>query len=207
MLTSDVTGVILAGGRSSRMGTDKAQLRVGQISLLERSARAQLPLVDEILILGSAPQPFTDDALSATVTWVEEELPFQGPVAALCLAAEFLTKPWVLVLPCDLAFPERAAAYLLAEGRRRASADADADAAPDAIIAQDGDGRTQWLTGLFRTAAIREKFLALPSTDVSVRAALEGLALATLAPPAGENRIWEDMDTPEDFQRVQEELS
>ena len=75
------------------------------------------------------------------------------------------------------------------------------------VIAQDGDGRTQWLTGLFRTAAIREKFLALPSTDVSVRAALEGLTLATLAPPAGENRIWEDMDTPEDFQRVQEELS
>jgi molybdopterin-guanine dinucleotide biosynthesis protein A len=48
----DITGVILAGGRSSRMGRDKAMLKVAGISLFERILRVMQDLFSNVLIAG-----------------------------------------------------------------------------------------------------------------------------------------------------------
>jgi molybdopterin-guanine dinucleotide biosynthesis protein A len=48
----DVTGVILAGGESSRMGMDKAVLKVAGVSLFERILRVMQDLFSDVLIAG-----------------------------------------------------------------------------------------------------------------------------------------------------------
>src|SRR5919206_4980491 len=47
------TGVILAGGRSRRMGRDKLPLKVGKSTLLDRVHRALASHCGEILIVGA----------------------------------------------------------------------------------------------------------------------------------------------------------
>jgi len=48
----DVTGVILAGGRSTRMGRDKATLEIGGISLFENILRVMQEFFPQIIIAG-----------------------------------------------------------------------------------------------------------------------------------------------------------
>ena len=56
-LYRDVTGVILAGGRSRRMGKDKAMLEMGGVSLFDRALRMMRGLFAEVLIAGDRKDP------------------------------------------------------------------------------------------------------------------------------------------------------
>ena len=53
-----IPGVILAGGRSSRMGQDKARLRLGGASLLTRAARRLRPQVSTLAVNANDPVAF-----------------------------------------------------------------------------------------------------------------------------------------------------
>jgi len=50
-----VPGVVLAGGLSSRMGADKAQVRLGGVPLLERALRRLAPQVSSLAISSNDP--------------------------------------------------------------------------------------------------------------------------------------------------------
>ena len=51
----DVTGVVLAGGKSRRMGTDKARLELAGQSLFERSLELLQSFFATIIIAGDRP--------------------------------------------------------------------------------------------------------------------------------------------------------
>jgi molybdopterin-guanine dinucleotide biosynthesis protein A len=51
-LRNDVTGIILAGGRSRRMGRDKATLEMEGVTLFDRALRMMRVLFTEVLIAG-----------------------------------------------------------------------------------------------------------------------------------------------------------
>lgn len=193
----DYCGLILAGGRSVRMGTDKAQLPLGKTPLLSRTVDALDAVVT--IIVGSETQ--NTHPFPGNVSWVRESPPFAGPVAALREGVQKVATEWVVVVPCDLARPHLAVTHLLAQH------DPDSSADIDGFIARDSQGREQWLTGLFRTDVLRRILNSLPTADVSVRRAYEGLRLTFVDEPADAPHIWEDMDTPEDVARVEKELS
>jgi molybdenum cofactor guanylyltransferase len=50
----DVTGVILAGGRSRRMGRNKLSLKIGERTLLDRAHLALTSRCEEILVVGES---------------------------------------------------------------------------------------------------------------------------------------------------------
>lgn len=54
----DITGIILAGGRSSRFGSHKALAEVGGIPLIEWTLRTLRPLFGEVLIVTKTPELF-----------------------------------------------------------------------------------------------------------------------------------------------------
>ena len=97
--TSDVTGVILAGGKSSRMGSDKAALRLAGESLFDRARRALTQVCPRIQIAGARPDLACDDLPAFADTHPGSSL--GGLHNALCHS----DSEWVLVLPCDLPFP------------------------------------------------------------------------------------------------------
>ena len=52
---NDITGIILAGGKSSRMGTDKGFLKLNGKFFVEHSIAAISPLVSRIMIVSNNP--------------------------------------------------------------------------------------------------------------------------------------------------------
>lgn len=57
-LAAAIPGVILAGGLSSRMGQDKARIRLGGASLLDRAARRLRPQVSTLAVNANGPVLF-----------------------------------------------------------------------------------------------------------------------------------------------------
>ena len=100
-----LTIAILAGGRSSRMGVDKALTPVAGIPMLQRIAQTARDVSPHLLILGrnTAP-PNWPHALPATFVPDATRTPTgdpAGPMPALLAALE-RTRTAILLLACDM---------------------------------------------------------------------------------------------------------
>lgn len=97
-----IAGVVLAGGRSRRMGRDKSLLRLGgdtAPTLLERSIVLLRPLCEQVWVSCRAGQTY------AGQTCVPDLLPASGPICgvhAALVRARAEGIPAVLALSCDL---------------------------------------------------------------------------------------------------------
>lgn len=98
-LTPDrITGIVLCGGESTRMGEDKAGLEVGGEQLLDRAVRMLLPRVGE-LVLACGPEPrYTDRGLRLAL----DGKPGLGPLEGLRSGLAATTTAWALALACDM---------------------------------------------------------------------------------------------------------
>jgi molybdopterin-guanine dinucleotide biosynthesis protein A len=96
------TGVVLAGGRSRRMGQSKAGLLIGGEPLLQRVVRRLRLALREVLVVGSA-----DLAALAPDTRIIQDLPLhqgQGPLAGLEAALDAIETRYAFVVACDMPF-------------------------------------------------------------------------------------------------------
>lgn len=95
------TVVVLAGGRSRRMGRDKAWLDAGGRPLIARVVEQLAPLAAETVVVtapGAAPLP--DLAARVVVDRVEGA----GPLGGLHAGLEAARTPWSFVVACDMPF-------------------------------------------------------------------------------------------------------
>lgn len=116
-----VTGFLLAGGLSSRMGRDKRLLclRPGDPPFLERMA-ALLAGVTGRVVVSSRRAADTVPPGNASLEFLEDEPGAEGPLGAVLGGLLRLHGP-LLVCPCDLPFMEKPVLErLLAEREQRA---------------------------------------------------------------------------------------
>jgi molybdopterin-guanine dinucleotide biosynthesis protein A len=104
---SEISAFILAGGASTRMGTEKALLPFGGEPLLMRTARLLEPLVREVIIVGK-PEIYSGLGLRAIpdqfVTTAAETVPARTPLVGIVTALSNTRSPWNLILACDLPY-------------------------------------------------------------------------------------------------------
>ena len=100
--------VILAGGRSRRMGYDKATLPAGDGTLIEHLARRLAPVVTETIIAGGSPRPPFEGAHV-----VPDHQPGLGPLAGMLAGLTAAKERHVWVVGCDLPDVEPALGALL----------------------------------------------------------------------------------------------
>lgn len=107
-----VTGAILAGGESRRLGRDKATLLLGGKPLAHWVAEALAPAVTELWLITNHPQTH----LALNLPLVTDLVPFQGPLGGLATALFYARSPWVLLTSVDAPFlsPRLAAALAAA---------------------------------------------------------------------------------------------
>jgi molybdopterin-guanine dinucleotide biosynthesis protein A len=108
-----LTGAILAGGFSRRLGQDKAALRLGGRPLALWADAALAPLVTTRWLVTNHPLAH----LPLGLPLVTDLVPFQGPAGGLTTALFYARTPWVLVAAVDNPF---LAPALLAELATRA---------------------------------------------------------------------------------------
>jgi molybdopterin-guanine dinucleotide biosynthesis protein A len=173
-------------------GIDKPLVQVGGRSLLQGAVDA-VHHCSPIVVVG--PESPVE---GVGPVWVREDPPFSGPAAAIVSAVDLLAESdWTFVLACDLPFAADAVAALT-----QAIGILPADV--DGVCLGDGSSRPQWLTGLYRTGALREAASALPDRgrDAPVRALMDELAITVVAAP----RAARDIDTWEDLREIEEDL-
>ena len=108
-----LTGAILAGGFSRRLGQDKAALPLGGQPLALRVHQALAPLVASCWLITN--QPLAHLALGLPL--LTDLRPFLGPAGGLLTALFWARTPWVLAAAVDNPFPAPA---LLAQLAARA---------------------------------------------------------------------------------------
>ena len=93
---TQVEAFILAGGASSRMGTDKSHLLLEDQTFVERIADTLLTVTDSIRLVGGR-----ENSKFATVTDV---YPQWGALGGLHAALSACRRDWAIVVACDLPF-------------------------------------------------------------------------------------------------------
>ncbi len=103
MAASELAVVILAGGRSSRMGRDKAAIEIAGVPLIRRIYDVVATCVElgQIYVVTPWPQQYRQ-ILPADCKFILEQQPHQGPLIAFAQALAEINSTWVLLLACDL---------------------------------------------------------------------------------------------------------
>ena len=92
------SGYILAGGRSSRMGRDKALLSLAGRPLIEHAVTKLRSICADVRILSA------DSALAAFAPIVPDSHSNCGPIGGIEAALTHITRDWNLFLPVDTPF-------------------------------------------------------------------------------------------------------
>jgi len=92
-----INGFVLAGRNSSRMGRDKALMRLGSQPLILRAAEILRPLVHNVTLL-APPDRYGNLGLPV----IADMWPDQGPLAAICTGLISSGTEWNVFLACDL---------------------------------------------------------------------------------------------------------
>ncbi len=179
--------IVLAGGRSARMGSDKAAATLAGEPLV---ARAVAACSSAELVVVVAPPPTASLVDDRRVVVTLEDPPFGGPVAGIEAGVRVLRAApddsTVFVLACDLPFAAEIVSLLLrSEARRKWT---------DALLLVDEEGWPQYLAGLYRLGALRAALRRLGRTrEASVRQLMAPLR-ATLIDGA---HLTRDVDDPQ----------
>lgn len=91
-----VHGFVLAGGKSSRMGRDKALLEIGGRPMVEVAVRKLESFCAEVSIAGNR------DDLGSFAAVVREERADAGPAAGIEAGLRVARQPWALFMPVDV---------------------------------------------------------------------------------------------------------
>lgn len=182
-----VSAVLLAGGRSARMGRDKAALPFRGTTLLEWQVDKLRGLgVGDIMLSGcrySLPgtRPIPDD-------W-----PGRGPLSGMhaCLKRAF--HPDCLVLSVDAPLVPPQALTALVQAHRASGA---------AVTLLCHGGKWEPLMGVYRRELFRAIEALLPGKNTAVRHLLDQTGFETLNWP-GEEALFLNCNTPEDYRRLQ----
>jgi molybdenum cofactor guanylyltransferase len=95
-----VTGVILAGGKSRRMGRDKAFLPFGTGVLIERVIEAVTQVADDVLLVTNTPELYQCLGLPMYA----DVIPDAGSLGGIYSGLVYANTPYSLCLACDMPF-------------------------------------------------------------------------------------------------------
>jgi molybdopterin-guanine dinucleotide biosynthesis protein A len=134
MMEIEVSGVLLAGGKSRRMGEDKRYLAVGEQTLLERGLEVLQSIFQEVLVVIAQDSP----PLRIDARVVRDLVSDCGSLGGLYTGLMQATTPYIFVAACDMPFLNQAVIAQFTS--RRATAD---------IVIAKLDGRLHPMHALF----------------------------------------------------------
>lgn len=192
MLSKTITGIVLAGGKSSRMGTDKCCLSLGGNSLVEIALKKLQAVCPEVVISSNC------DHFDLGVPVIKDLMTDCGPLAGIYSVMKTVETEYYLVLPADLPFITKAFLELLITN----SADF------DAVIPRSAYGFIEPLAAFYNRNCLPVIEASLSSGDFSVWKIFKKLNVKYLdwekLANFGNTNIFMNLNTPEDFRQAEE---
>lgn len=185
-----LSGLVLAGGRSTRMGGDKAELHVGGRRLVDLAVGILRECCGDVAVatrgrgIAGLDTPVIDDAEG------------EGPLAGIVAGLRWTRTPLVAVIAVDM--PLASAAVL----RRLAAAHAG-----EVAVAPRADGAVQPLHAVYAADAAPRFERLLAGGERSPRAAIEVLGGRVLDasdydPDGTAGAFWTNVNSPADLRRL-----
>jgi molybdopterin-guanine dinucleotide biosynthesis protein A len=179
---------ILAGGASSRMGSDKSQLLIGNVSLTQHIASTLFNVTTAVTLVGHEP---ADTRLKTAV----DVYPQWGALGGLHGALHACKCDWAFVVACDLPFITPELITRLGDERKDNAA----------VVPIQPDGRPQPLCALYRVdpclqraTELIEKGLRRP-LDLLECVKTRWLPFSELEDLAQSQNFFVNINTPEDY--------
>lgn len=187
-----LVGVVLTGGASRRMGSDKSELRLDGSRVLGRLCEILADRLGRVMIVGRRPSP---EGLPLCAEWHPDDMPGLGPLGGIATAlrvASSAASGWaVLALACDMPAVDGALLDLILAGRRT---DAPATAFLNAAC-----GRVEPMPAIYEASALATIRACLDGGGRSVGGWLvEAGAHAIPLPPEWMAKL-ANMNSPEDL--------
>jgi molybdopterin-guanine dinucleotide biosynthesis protein A len=96
------SAVVLAGGKSSRLGAEKALLLLDGQPLITRAVQELSALSDDLIIVTNTPERFEPLGLAARL--VTDERPGEGSLMGIYSGLKAARHPYAVVVACDMPF-------------------------------------------------------------------------------------------------------
>jgi molybdopterin-guanine dinucleotide biosynthesis protein A len=203
--------IVLTGGTSRRFGSDKSVAKIGDKTSLEWIVSAVPPDLP-IIIVG--PHPTISWDHPAGIRVVRESPIGGGPVAGLFAGLQIAKATMVLLVATDMPFVMAYLLGLVEEARdalvardaldARDARDArDALDGADCLLYRDNEGFLQPLAGLYKSAALRDRFAEIgePAGE-SMRHFIGGLTVVTREIREDMADAFLDMDTTAELEKA-----
>jgi|UniRef100_A0A7V2ZLE5 molybdopterin-guanine dinucleotide biosynthesis protein A len=95
---NDITGVILSGGKSSRMGVNKSFLKIGEQTIIEKMVNLMKSIFKEVIIITNSPNEYS----FLQLPMYEDVYKWKGPLAGIHSALTHSTTEKIFVISCDV---------------------------------------------------------------------------------------------------------
>jgi molybdenum cofactor guanylyltransferase len=186
-----ITALILAGGNSSRMGQDKAQILWDGIPMLRRVYDAASACSSSVCVLTPWPDRYRD-TLPPDCCWLEELKPGEGPLVALAQGCKQIESEWIWLLGCDL---PQLRVEVLREWTSRL------DPLPPDILALVPQQSSGWepLCGFYRRSVESALDRFLDSGGRSFQQWLPQIAVRSISVGEAEAQMLHNCNSPEDL--------
>lgn len=186
----EISSVILCGGRSRRMGQDKARLQWNGGELLDEIA-GKLSALGEVFLSVDSESRFSGKPYPI----IEDQYPDCGPLGGVCSALLVCRAPLLFVVSCDMPFVTGEVGRVL-QSRMEPGA--------GAAVPVETDGRVHPLCAVYSRDIISVLLEQLRSGNFCMRDAL-GRLRAIYVPaeelPMG-RRVLCNINTPEEYREV-----
>jgi len=196
--TPPITAFILAGGKSTRMGADKAFVALDGRTLLQRALELARSVTSDVRIVGD-PQKFAPFAPFAPI--VEDVFPNCGPLGGIHAALRSSQTELNLILAVDVPFvPPALLQYLIERARKSASA--------TVTVAQSG-GRYQPLCAIYKNEFADAAEVALREGRYKINALFEATSTQLVTDGELESagfspKMFRNLNTPEELAEASE---
>jgi molybdopterin-guanine dinucleotide biosynthesis protein A len=178
------TAILLAGGRSTRMGRDKRHMDVGGISLLENAYHRLSELFAQVLISVRKPEILIPGARHVPDAYGDN-----GPLGAVVSAMETANHEMIFVMACDIPHPP---GNFIQDIMSRVGA-------YDVVVPVDNEGRYETLFAVYRRGILPELHTLLNAGEKRIRMVYPLVNTLELKIPP--DVVLRNLNTPEDYQK------
>ncbi|MCK8520973.1 molybdenum cofactor guanylyltransferase [Aquimarina sp. D1M17] len=182
-----ITGIILAGGKSSRMGTDKGLLFFNEKMFIQHIIDSITPLVSEILIVSENTEY---DQLG--YKRVEDSIKNSGPIGGIHAGLSSSEREYNLILSCDVPL---ITSKLLKRLLTKENSVFD-------IVQFEANGNTIPLIALFKRQCLKKCQELLDQGEKRLRKLVLELRTKTISLPKEEHILVSNINTMKDLNEI-----